>query len=226
MLSDMTVVGDLRDLSTEGIKLVNDENYDKVVLSIATIGVGLSASQLLSGGTSTPLKVGASVIKVAKKTGKISKSFLEVISSKLAKAVDIKMLKTIDFSSIASIKKAKSTIGKSLKLDGVSKLFGNINKVKKNTSVFDTVSILKYVDNEKELAKAVTITKKYKKNSKAVFKILGKTVFKGATRVVKYTSKFMTQFILAIFSFLSFVIGAFVNLKMMFAWIKKSKIKT
>ena len=221
MLSDMTVVGDLRDLSTEGMKFVNDEKYDNVVLSIATIGVGLSASQLLSAGTSTPLKVGASVIKVAKKTGKISKSFLEVISSKLEKAVDMKVLKTVDFSSISSIKKVKSTIGKSLKLDDVSKLFGNINKVKKNTSVFDTVSILKYVDNEKDLSKVVKLTTKYKKNSKAVLKVLGKSVFKGSVRVVKYTSKFMTQLILAILSFLGFLIGAFVNLRMIFVWIKK-----
>ncbi len=225
ILSDMTVVGDIRDLSTEGIKFANDEKYDKVVLGVAAVGVGLSVSQLLSTGSSTPLKVGASVIKVAKKTGKISKVFLGVISSKLAKAVDMKMLKKIDFSSIKSIGKNKVLFRKSLKLKGISKLFGNINKVKKNTSVFDTVSILKYVDNEKDLGKVVKLSTKYKKNTKAVLKVLGKTALKGSVRIVKYTSKFMTQLILAILSFLGFLIGAFVNLRMMFVWVKKIKLK-
>jgi len=163
ILSDMTVVGDLRDLSTEGMKLANDEKYDKVVLGVAAVGVGLSISQLLSTGSSTPLKVGASIIKVAKKTGKISKTFLKIISSKLSKAVDMKILKNIDFSSLNSIRKNKFMLRKSLKLKGVKKLFGNINKVKNNTSVFDTVSILKYVDSEKDLAKVVKLSSKYKK---------------------------------------------------------------
>ncbi len=35
----------------------------------------------------------------------------------------------------------------------------------------------------------------------------------------------MTQLILAILSFLGFIIGAFVNLRMMFVWIKKIKLK-
>lgn len=213
ILSDMTVVGDLRDLSTEGMKFANDEKYDKVVLSIATIGVGLSASQLLSAGSSTPVKVGASVLKVAKKTGKLSEAFLNVISSKLLKVVDMKTLKTIDFSSISSIKKIGPTLGKSLKLKHISGLFGNINKVKKNTSVFDTVSILKYVNTEKDLKKTVKLTQKYKKNTKAVFKILGKGVFKGATKVVKYTTMYFTQMITAIVSFFMFIIGLFLKIK-------------
>ena len=221
MLSDMTVVGDLRDLSKEGTKFINDEKYDKIILGLATVGIGLSASQLLSAGSTTPLKVGASVVKVAKKTGKLSKNFLNVISSKLSKAVDMKLLKNIDFSSISSIKKIKPTIAKSLKLDAVNKLFGNINKLKKNTSLFDTVTLLKYADNEKDLKKLVKVSSKYKKNTKGVLKVLGKGAFRGATKVAKYTTLFLTELFLAIVSFLSFIIGAFTNLKMMFSWVRQ-----
>jgi hypothetical protein len=220
MLSDMTVVGDLRDLSKEGLKFINDEKYDKIILGVATVGVGLSASQFLSAGSTTPLKVGASVVKVAKKTGKISKSFLNVINSKLMKTVDMKLLKTIDLSNINGIKRVKPTIAKSLKLDNIRKLFGNINKLKKNTSVFDTVTLLKYVDTEKDLKKLVKVSSKYKKNTKGVLKVLGKGAFRGSTKIVKYTTMFITELVLAILSFLGFIIGAFINLKMIFSWIR------
>ena len=223
MFADMTVVGDLRDLSKEGTKFIHSEKYDKIVLGVATVGVGLSASQLLSAGSTTPLKVGASVIKVAKKTGKITQSFLNIISSKLAKAVDMKLLKTIDFSSINSIKKIKPTIAKSLKLGEISKLFGNINSVKKNTSLFDTVTLLKYVDKEKDLNKLVKVSSKYKKNTKGVLKVVGKGAFRGVTKVVKYTTLFLIELVLAIISFLFFIMGAFMNLKMMFSWILRVK---
>jgi hypothetical protein len=220
MLSDMTVVGDLRDLSKEGLKFINDEKYDKIILGVATVGVGLSASQFLSAGSTTPLKVGASVVKVAKKTGKISKSFLNVINSKLMKTVDMKLLKTIDLSNINGIKRVKPTIAKSLKFDNIRKLFGNINKLKKNTSVFDTVTLLKYVDTEKDLKKLVKVSSKYKKNTKGVLKVLGKGAFRGSTKIVKYTTMFITELVLAILSFLGFIIGAFINLKMIFSWVR------
>lgn len=223
MLSDMTVVGDLRDVSKEGTRFMNGEKYDKIILGVAMVGVGLSASQLLSAGSTTPLKIGASVIKIAKKTGKISQSFLNVISSKLAKAIDMKLLKTIDFSSISSIKKIKPTIAKSLKLDKLSSLFSNINTVKKNTSIFDTVTLLKYVDKEKDLKKLVKVSSKYKQNTKGVLKVLGKGAFRGSTKVVKYTTLFLTELFLAIVSFLFFIVGAFINLKMMFSWILRVK---
>lgn len=221
--SDMTVVGDIRDLSREGMKFSNNEKYDKVVLGVATIGIGLTASQLFSAGASTPLKVGASIVKVAKKSQKLSEGFLAVISSKLSKAVDMKMLKQIDFSSVSNIKKIQPIINKSIKLEPISKLFSKINRVKKNTSTYDTISILKYVNNEKDLAKVVKLSSKYKKNTKGVLAILGKGAFKGATTITKYTAMFMTQLVMAILSFLGFIAGVFSNIKLFILGIKKVK---
>ena len=72
--SDLTLYGDLRDLNKEGSNYMDDKPYDAFILNISLVGIGLSASQLLTAGTTTPLKVGASVLKVAKKTGKTNKT--------------------------------------------------------------------------------------------------------------------------------------------------------
>ena len=223
VLSDLTVVGDVRDLSIEGNKFAHDEKYDRVVFGLSLIGVGLSASQLLSAGATTPLKVGASVVKVAKKTGKISEPFLNILSSKLAKSIDIKMLKTIDFSTMSGIKKIEPTIRKSLKLEHISKLFGKINQVKKNTSLFDTVTLLKYVDNEKDLAKLVKVSSRYKKNTRGVLKVLGKGAFRGATRVLKRTTMFINRLFWAVVSFVTFMVGTLLNIRRLFSIIFSRK---
>jgi len=224
ILSDMTVVGDLRDLSTEGVKLTRGEKYDKVVFGIATLGVGLTASEFLTAGTSTPIKVGASVVKFAKKTKKLSKSFLKVISLKLGKAIDLKILKKVDFTNIKKIKKIIPTIGKSLKIKSIKKIFGNIDKLKKNTSIFDTVNILKYIDNEKDLSKTVKLSQKYKKNTRAVLKILGKGVLKGSFKVAKYTTLFVTQIVMIIFSFLVFIVALYMQIKWFRLILKNIKL--
>jgi hypothetical protein len=211
--SDMTVVGDLRDLSTEGKKLIEGKEYDKFVLGVATVGVGLSLSQVLTSGTSTPMKVGASIVKISKKTKKLSKPFLALLSTKMSKVIDVKKLKKLDFNSFPKLKKSFSSISKSLKLNHISKIFKNVNKIKKNTSIPDTISIIKYVDNEKELGKVVKISSTYRHNTKAVMKILGKGAFRGATKVAKYTTLFIGKLIsLAVSAFL-FIVGLYFQIR-------------
>lgn len=207
ILSDLTVVGDVRDLTNEGTKLVKGEPYDDIVLGVAAVGVVLSASQVLSVGSSTPLKVGASVVKVAKKTGKLSKSFLKFISSKLTKTVDVKLLKKVDFSNISKMESSLGAVAKNLNFTHLEKLFGDINIINKNTSVVDTVSLMKYVDKEKDLNKMVKLSKKYKGNTKAVLKVLGKGALRGGTKVIKYTAMFIAQVVMLILSAIMFFLA-------------------
>ncbi len=207
--SDMTVYGDLRDLSLEGTKFANNQPYDKIILGMSAIGIGLTASQLLSGGATTPLKVSASIVKVAKKMKYLSASFVAIITSKLSKAINFKMLKKVDFSSAESIKKASKYIAKSLDNTFIRKAFKNMNTIKTNTSVADTLTLLKYVDDPKDLQRLANISKKYKSNTKAVVKVLGKRVIKGvvkgSAKIIKWTKLLVSQLISLAISALSFL---------------------
>ena len=205
--ADMTLVGDLRDLSIEGSKFVNNESYDKVILGMSTIGVGLSASQFFTIGATTPLKISASIVKAAKKMKYLSNSFVNIVSSKLSKAIDFNTLKKVDFSNISSIQKATKTISKSLNSKFIRKVFKNIDTIKSNTSVADTLTLLKYVDDPKDLQKMANISKKYKKNTKAVFKVLDKpiikSIVKGSAKIIKWTHMLVAQFLSLFISILS-----------------------
>jgi len=207
MLSDLSLVGDVRDLTEEGAKYARDESYDEIVLGVAAVGVALSASQVLTAGTSTPLKVGASVVKVAKKTGKLSKPFLKFISSQLKKTVDMKLLKKVDFSDMTKIESTLTSVIKNLNFTHMRKLFGDINIIKKNTSVMDTVSLMKYINKPTDLGKIVKLSKKFKGNTKAVLKVLGEGALKGGTKVLKYTAMFLAQIIMLIMSSVLFVLA-------------------
>ncbi len=208
--SDMTMYGDLRDLSIEGSRFANNQPYDKVVLGMSAIGIGLSASQIFSLGTTTPLKISASIVKVAKKTKYLSNSFVAVISSKLSKAIDFNRLKKVDFSSIESVKKASKYISKSLNDTFIRKALKNIDTIKSKTSIADTIVLLKYVDDPKDLQRVANISKRYKTNTKAVFKILGKRIIKGivkgSAKIIKWTNMLIAQLISFAISILSFMI--------------------
>ena len=210
--SDMTPVGDLRDLSIEGSKFANNEPYDKVILGMSTIGIGLSVSQLITVGATTPLKISASIVKVAKKMKYLSSSFVNVVSLKLTKAINLNALKKVDFTSISSVKKASKQISKSLNSPYIRKAFKNIDTIKSNTSIADTISLLKYIDDPKDLRKVANMSKKYKRNTKAVFKILGKGAVKGivkrSAKIIKWTNLLVAQILsllVSLFSMLLFI---------------------
>jgi len=198
--SDMTLYGDLRDLKVEGTKYKRGEAYDKFILQLSLIGIGLSATQLLSAGAATPLKVGASVIKVAKKSGKLTKSFSKIISKRLSKTVDMKTLKTYN----------PKIIAKNINLAPIKGLFKEVNGIKKYTSTADTIALLKYVDTTNDLRKIGKLSKTYKANTKGVMKVLGKGALRAGKSVLKVTSKLIAGaigFVLSVFGFFGMLLG-------------------
>jgi hypothetical protein len=206
IVSDMTLYGDLRDLKNEGSKYLQDKPYDSFLLNISMLGIGLSASQLFSVGVTTPLKVGASVLKAAKKAGKLTKSFTKIVVDSLCKSVDKKVLKNINFKNISSLKTGMKQIEKSIHIKPLKRLFFQIDTVKKNTSMTDTIALMQYVDSAKELKKIGKISKKYKQHTKGVMKVLGKSALHAGKNVLKITQKLIYAMLGSLLSFLGFVL--------------------
>ncbi len=205
VVSDFTLVGDLRDSYNEGKKYLNSEPYDKFLLNISLVGLALSATNVTTLGGTTTFKVGASVTKTAYKSGKLTKGFIKTLDKKLAHSIDLKLLKEVNFSSFSKMQKSIKAVAKSINPKPLKSLFKQLNAIKKNTSLSDSVKLLKYIESEKDLAKLVKLSSKYKKGTLAVVKTLGKRVFRAGKVVVKYTTKFMLNiagFVLSVFGFL------------------------
>ena len=70
--SDLTGVGDMRDLIGESRKLARGEEADPVVLGLASVGLALTGATLWSVGAALPVRTGASALRVAAKRGALS----------------------------------------------------------------------------------------------------------------------------------------------------------
>jgi len=182
--SDMTLYGDLRDIKKEATNYLHNKPYDEFILGISTLGVGLSLTTFFTAGSTSTLKVGTSILKLAKKTGKLTKSFSKYLLQKLSKTYDKRIFKSVDFTDYKSIKSALKTIDFTPLKTPLTKL----SKINQNTSLDTTLYLLKYINNEKDLTKVAKISQKYKKNTKIIFKILGKNALR-ATKQILYFSK-------------------------------------
>ncbi len=69
--TDMTGIGDIRDLVGEGGKFIAGQPLDYFTLGIATVGLGLSVATYSSLGSALPVRVGASFVKAMHRVGRL-----------------------------------------------------------------------------------------------------------------------------------------------------------
>jgi hypothetical protein len=69
---DLFVFGDIRDAAREGTRYLSGQQYDPWILGLAGAGLAITALTYSSLGATTPERVGLSLIKGAKRTGRLN----------------------------------------------------------------------------------------------------------------------------------------------------------
>ncbi len=210
--SDFSLIGDIRDIYYEGNRYLNHQEYNKLILSLSLAGVALSIGAIPSFGATLPLKAATATLKGASKNRYLTKDFQSVLEKKLSKSIHLQQLKQIDLSSIEALKKDQKKLSKLVEFKHIKPILNSLATITKNTSTLDTIKIMRFIHSEKELHKAALITKKYKKNSYGLFKVLKRDIFRGVKFVFKkgilyFTILFLITilFIIWLFTLLSFI---------------------
>jgi len=66
---------------------------------------------------------------------------------------------------------------------------------------------MKYIDNEKDLKAVLKLSNKYKKNTKGVLKVLGKSALRGSKFVLKKSAKFIYYLYGLVASIIGFIVS-------------------
>jgi len=214
--SDFTLYGDLRDIYKEGNRYLDNKPYDKYILALSMIGVGLSGATIISLGGASGVKVATSTLKLAKREKMLTKGFSKVLGDKLSKTVNFKALKEMKFNSIAAIKKDSKIVKNSINIKPIKPIFKDINQIYKNTSLADSIHLLKYVDNTKDLKAVAKLGKRYKGATRGIFKVLGKNAIRLVKGSIKWSAKLIYAAILITLSILGFFMALFSFKKVFF----------
>jgi len=92
LASDLTVIGDARDLAQQAIAYPHQDN---LTVALAATGVALTGAIALSGGTSIAGKAGVSAIKAARKLKRLSKGLERQLIRLTSDAIDTKALQSL-----------------------------------------------------------------------------------------------------------------------------------
>jgi len=188
--ADFTVVGDVRDLRKEYIKYQAGKPINELIVVLSGAGIGLTALTVGSFGAAAPAKAGASTIKLASKSQRLTARFQKQLLKLGRKIFDwpaftraVKQDK-----SISNIRRAAKSSYHPKAIKPLQVIGTRVNSIRKSSSTADTLFLLKYVENTDDLLHLEKVTLKHGAKTKGLFKLLGKGVIR-TTRVLKKTTE-------------------------------------
>lgn len=213
--SDFTVVGDVRDLHRQYQRHASGEEVNQLIVALSGVGIGLTLMTVSSAGSTASVKAGTSLFKVGVKTGRLTKSFSKELLQKASKVFDWKMFqKSIkNTSSLTDVRRAVRQSYHPSAMSSLEKTASQMASIRKQTSVADTLNMMKHVDNGQDLARLQKFTLKHKKQSAHLLALLGK----GAIRTVKVLRK-TTEFFLSVFAS---IVSGLISLILLFSGGRK-----
>lgn len=195
--ADFSVIGDARDLKREYKKHQDGQDVNELIILLSGAGIGLTALTVSSMGTAAPAKAGASVIKVAVKTQRVTRGFQKHLVKLGRKVFDWPVFTRLvkQNKSTKNIRRAAKQAYHPEAIKPLKRIANQVNRIRKSTSTIDTVHLFKYIDSPKDLARLEKISLKYGNKTKGMMKLLGK----GALRTVRVLRK-TTELLISLFS--------------------------
>src|ERR1700723_4503135 len=89
---DLFVLGDIRDVVREGKHLAMGEDTDRLVLGLATAGLAVTVATYVSIGGVAPVRAGLTLVKDARKVGRLGEGLTEWAGRSACDIVDAPML--------------------------------------------------------------------------------------------------------------------------------------
>lgn len=220
---DLFVIGDVRDLTIQTTKYFTGQEVDEFVFALSGIGLALTVGTYASAGAATPAKFGVSVIKFAKRTGRMTRRFAGFITHTTRAAVPFKTLtrnlaavpygqriwrlETSGLQDDVAAVFAKS-INK-VELAKLERVFDDLHAVEKTTGSTETVvRTLKLVDTPEDLAKLRRVSETAGGKTLAYADSLGKRMLDSVKSTIKITAKIIVKYAWAIASFVASMVAS------------------
>ena len=194
------------------------EDVNELIVALSGVGIGFTALTVGSLGSAAPAKSGVSLIKLAAKTRRLSARFQKQLLRLGRRMFDWKLFSRLVkegkqsdsvLQSVRRIPRAAKQAYHPEAVEPLKAIAKRVNRVRKSTSIPDTLHLLKYVETSDDLRHLEKVSLKYGTQTKGIMKLLGK----GALRTVRVLRKTAELLI----SMISSVLSAMFSLFFLFA---------
>jgi len=175
---DLFVFGDIRDVVRETKHLAMGEDTDRLVLGLATAGLAVTAATYVSVGGAVPLRAGLTLVKDARKVGRLGEGLAEWAGRSAREVVDAPVLQRAVAS--GSVLRPGATVSaitaafRAEKAGGLVRLAKDIGRVGERAGVRAAQDTLKIAEEPKDVARAARLAAAKGGKTRAILKVLGR----------------------------------------------------
>src|SRR6202012_5007074 len=175
---DLFVFGDVRDVVRESKHLAMGEDTDRLVLGLATAGLAVTAATYFSAGGAEPVRAGLSVLKDARKVGKLSEGLVDWTGRSVRDVVDTPALEeAVANSSVLRPGDSVSAIKAAFRADkagALVRLAKDVGRVTEKAGTRGALDTLKIAEGPEDVARAARLAEKQGGKTRAILKLLGR----------------------------------------------------
>jgi hypothetical protein len=201
--SDLTVIGDVRDIAFEGRKWLAGQDYNELIVGLSVVGMAATGLTVATGGGGVVAKAGVSILKFAKRTGRLTAEFSDLLLRRTREAVDMPALREVmrktDLGDIARTERALSDYARGVRGAAIFPLLSRIDDINKAVGPAETVRLMKYVKSSESLDDVARMSERYGIKTRGIIELTGKTslrAFKTAFRAVELIFQYIVWFAL------------------------------
>jgi hypothetical protein len=175
---DLFVFGDIRDVVREGKHLVMGENTDRLVLGLAATGLAVTAATYVSVGGAAPVRAGLTLVKDARKVGRLGEGLTEWVGRSARDIVDAPMLEeAVASSATTSPRQTVSAIRAAFnaeKAGSLVRMAKDVGRVSEKAGARGALDTLKIAEGPEDVARAARLAESSGGRTRALIKLLGR----------------------------------------------------
>ncbi len=206
VVGDLFVFGDVRDIVREGKHLVMGEDTDRLVLGLAAAGLAVTAATYVSVGGAAPVRAGLTLVKDARKVGRLGEGLAEWAGRSAREVVDTPALEqAVVSSSVLRPGESVSAIQAAFRAEkagALVRLAKDVGRVTERAGTRGALDTLRIAEGPKDVARAARLAEAKGGQTRAILKILGRGALLLASGAFDL-ALWLFGALLALFGFLS-----------------------
>jgi hypothetical protein len=223
---DLFVFGDIRDVVREGKHLAMGEDADRLVLGLAATGLAVTAATYVSVGGLSPVRAGLTLVKDARKVGRLGEGLTAWASRSAREMVDAPMLQNaVASGSMMRPGQTASAIRAAFhaeKAGALVRLAKDVGRLSEKAGTRGALDTLRIAENPKDVARAARLAESKGGQTRAFLKVLGRSALLLLAGAFDLTL-WLLGALLAVFGFLSSIKATTERLTQ--SWLARKKAR-
>jgi hypothetical protein len=175
---DLFVFGDIRDVVREGKHLAMGEETDRLVLGLAAAGLAVTAATYVSVGGAAPVRAGLTLVKDARKVGRLGEGLTLWAGRSARDIVDAPMLENaVETASVMRPGQTVTAIKAAFRPEqaaGLVRLGKDVGRVGEKAGIRGALDTLGIAEGPKDVARAARLAESKGGQTRAILKMLGR----------------------------------------------------